>query len=76
MMSSITNVGEFLNYFLTKGYPRVQTIIKIKSFDYLLMYRLTKHDIWVKFSEIWVNLVKFSRLGCIQPLSLKICNKV
>ena len=63
---------------ITKGYPRVQKIMKIKYFRYFLMCRPIKRDrdyIWAKFREIWVNLVKFSRLGRIHPLSLKIYNK-
>ena len=54
-------------------------MMKIKPFDYCFMCRLMKLDrdyIWSKFREIWVNLVKFSRLGSIHHLSLKIYNKV
>ena len=55
---------------ITKGYLRVQKVMKIKYFDYLLMCKPVKFHrvyIWAKFMEIWVNLVKFSRLGSIHP---------
>ena len=53
MTSSITHLGKFPKsfiapyifiIFITQGYPRVQKIMKIKSFDYFLMHRSMKFD--------------------------------
>ena len=86
MTSSITNLGKFPKSFITpyifviiitNYYPRVQKLTKIKYFDYFLMCRPIKLDreyICARFREIWVKLVKVSRLGCIHPLSSKIYN--
>ena len=57
---------------ITKGYLSVEKIMKINSFDYFLMCRPVKLDkdyIWTEFREIWGNLVKFSKLGNIRPLT-------
>ena len=52
-----------------KGFPRVEKIMKIISFDYFFNSRHMKLDrnyILTKFREIWVNLVKFSKFEKLQ----------
>ena len=74
MTSSITNLGKFPKSIITpyifmvtitKGCTRVQKVMKIKYFDYFfdVPTKLDGDYIWTKCREIWVNLVKFSRVS-------------